>query len=90
VSLDGGEDGDVVVGVRLLRRAAAAPSAPLAVTRIPAGDRSATQTILLRDLTMVYVGQPYTVAPDGRVYQPIATPAGYRIVVHEFPRGVTR
>ena len=48
------------------------------------------QTILLRDSSIVYVGQPYTVAPDGRVYQPIATAAGYRIVVHEFPRGATR
>ena len=90
VSLDGDEAGDVVIGVRLLRRGGAAPPAPLAVTRIPAGDRSGTQTVLLADTSIVYVGQPYTVAPNGRVYQPIATPTGYRIVVHELPRGVTR
>ena len=90
VSLDGDEGGDVVIGVRLLRRGGAAPPAPLAVTRIPAGDRSGTQTVLFGDTSFVYVGQPYVVAPDGRVYQPIATPTGYRIVVHEFPRGVTR
>ena len=91
VSLDGDEAGDVVVGVRLLRRvAAAAPPAPLALTRIPAGDRAGAQTVLLADRSMVYVGQPYTVGADGRVYQPIATPTGYRIVVHEFPSEVTR
>ena len=41
--------------------------------------------ILLADSTYAYVGQPYTVGPDGRVYQPMATEAGYSILVHSFP-----
>ena len=41
--------------------------------------------ILLTDSTYAYVGQPYTVGPDGRVYQPMATEAGYSILVHSFP-----
>jgi hypothetical protein len=45
--------------------------------------------ILLADSTYAYVGQPYTVGPDGRVYQPMATEAGYSILVHSFPAPVS-
>jgi len=31
------------------------------------------------------VGQPYVVAPDGRVLQPVAGEDGYSIIVHAFP-----
>ena len=32
-------------------------------------------------------GNPYTVGPDGRIYQPRATEEGYVIFVHTFPQG---
>jgi hypothetical protein len=40
--------------------------------------------LVLADSTYAYVGQPYTVGPDGCLYQPMATEAGYSILVHSF------
>ena len=39
---------------------------------------------LLADSPFAYLGQPYAVAPDGRVYQPVADESGYSIFVHSF------
>ncbi len=40
--------------------------------------------LLLEERSSVYVGQPYVVGPDGRVYQPIAGADGYSVVIHTF------
>ena len=42
------------------------------------------ETLLLADSSFVYLGQPYVVAPDGRIFQPWATETGYSILVHSF------
>jgi len=43
--------------------------------------------LLLEEQGSVYLGQPYVVGPDGRVYQPIASDNGYTVVVHTFEEG---
>ncbi|MBC7294041.1 MAG: hypothetical protein H5T84_08085 [Thermoleophilia bacterium] len=47
-------------------------------------DFETTNTLLLSDTTWAYVGVPYVVAPDGRIFQPVATRDGYRVMVHTF------
>lgn len=44
-----------------------------------------TDELLLSDSGYAYLGQPYAVAPDGRVIQPIADETGYKLLVHVFP-----
>jgi hypothetical protein len=41
-------------------------------------------TLVLGDSPFAYVGNPYVVAPDGRIYQPVAKADGYAIFVHDF------
>jgi hypothetical protein len=53
-----------------------------------AKDDVASDTILLADSPFAYLGQPYIVAPDGRVLQPWADENGYSILVHSFAEGV--
>ena len=53
--------------------------APSAATETPASDE-----LLLADSGFTYLGQPYVVAPDGRVLQPVADETGYRLLVHTF------
>ncbi len=43
-----------------------------------------TDTMLLADSSFAYLGQPYIVAPDGRIFQTWGNEAGYSIVVHCF------
>ena len=70
--------------------AATSAGANSATTGGAANQQSAFMTsrpvsyLVLADSTYAYVGQPYTVGPDGRVYQPMATEAGYSILVHGF------
>jgi hypothetical protein len=45
-------------------------------------------TLLLSDCPFAYLGQPYVVAPDGRVIQPFADKNGYSLLVHRFPETV--
>ena len=47
---------------------------------------AATGILLLSGSSSVYLGQPYVVAPDGRIFQPWASEAGYSILVHSFAR----
>ncbi len=44
-----------------------------------------TEELLLSDSAFTYLGQPYVVAPDGRIIQPIADETGYKLLVHTFP-----
>jgi len=99
VSVDGDGSGGVIVGARLLSKGAKAPGQPsLWLTRLapdagtagvgastsPAAPVGPTDTIVLCDSSFAYLGQPYVVAPDGRVYQPVADETGYSILVHSF------
>jgi len=40
--------------------------------------------LLLAESDFAYLGAPYAVAPDGRVFQPVADRSGYTIVVYSF------
>jgi hypothetical protein len=96
VSVDGDGRGGVLVGARLLRpEVRGSAKSTLAITRLApdagSGDRTAqpAQTaegsvMLLAESGFAYLGQPYVVAPDGRVFQPFGTREGYTIVVHSF------
>ena len=46
-------------------------------------------SMLLVDRSGAYVGQPYVVSPDGRVFEPVATEEGYSIFVHTFGADAT-
>ena len=97
VSVDTLGSSTLVIGARLLDAAStAAGPASLVVTRfvLEAGGTGAnmanageTGTLLLADCPFAYLGQPYTVAPDGRVFQPVASDAGYSIVQYAFATG---
>lgn len=77
-----------------LTRLAAAAAMPRGVTAsgVPTTEATTTEVaasdadiMFLTDSSSVYVGQPYVVAPDGRVFQPVAREDGYTILVHTFP-----
>jgi hypothetical protein len=91
VSVDPDANGGLVLGARLLDGGTApGGGAALVVARLKAaGDggfaEAPTATIFLRDFPFAYVGLPYSVAPDGRVFQPMPTEAGYTILVHHLP-----
>jgi hypothetical protein len=89
--------GDLVVGARLLGRPTGSSGgdgdnqASLIVARIPAdGSSRRPAAILLTESAYAYVGQPYVVGPSGDVYQPVASPDGYSIVLHTLPEGGAR
>jgi hypothetical protein len=90
VSLDGDGSGGLVLGARLLQPQGAPADAPaLAIGRLP-GDQAQVDPVLtdvltLRDSPFAYLGQPYTVAPDGRVFQPVGSEEGYTIDVYTVP-----
>jgi hypothetical protein len=48
------------------------------------GSPSTTGELYLNDCPFAYLGQPYTVAPDGRVIQPVADETGYSLFAHAF------
>jgi hypothetical protein len=93
LSVDGLPGGKLVVGARLadsdsqtqslltLRRFAFLANGSLTPASRVDGQ---TDLMLLLDWSNAYVGQPYVVAPDGRIFQPVATDAGYSIYVHTF------
>ncbi len=95
VSVDGDGHGGLVIGARMLSSDAATPGRPsLVLTRISAAEALAaaasanayvppiSDTILLVDSPFAYLGQPYVVAPDGRVIQPVADDSGYSLMVY--------
>jgi hypothetical protein len=92
VSLDGDGRGGLIVGARILRQRGGGAGEPsLLVGRLPGGgENGATaglliDTLMLDDCPFAYLGQPYVVGPDGRVYQPVGSDSGYAIQVHSLP-----
>lgn len=67
-------------GVNVLSQATAGP------------DRVEAATLLLPECSFAYLGQPYVVAPDGRIFLPVADETGYSLMVHTFAdtQGVTQ
>ncbi len=92
VSLDGDRSGEVILGARLARpRPTEDGVAALVVVRASTDGVGPVDALrLCDDSGIAETGQPYFVGPDGRIYQPKATPAGYMILVHTFPEGAAR
>jgi hypothetical protein len=91
VSVDGDGRGGLIVGARLLRKQTDPKDAPsLIIGRLAGPDQvGATpvlgDTLVLCDSSFAYLGQPYVVAPDGRIFQPVGSAAGYGILVYSLP-----
>jgi hypothetical protein len=91
VSLDGDGHGGLVIGARVLREQGAPQDlSSLIVYRVSVSDQPAAAAVVsgvltLSDSPFAYLGQPYVVAPDGRVFQPVGTDAGYSIRVYSLP-----
>lgn len=97
VSVDGDGKGGLLVGARLVKPMTRGRiTSGLAITRLrstdPAGtdgelhleQTNADEVLLLAESEYAYLGDPYVVAPDGRVFQPVADASGYTILVHSF------
>jgi hypothetical protein len=54
---------------------------------VAASDPLIGAQLYLSDCSFVYLGQPYVVAPDGRVVQPVASEAGYSLIAYTFGNG---
>ena len=97
VSVDSVGSSTLIIGARLLDAVSTAQGpASLVLTRLgleapgagaSTANAGATGTLFLADSPFAYLGQPYTVAPDGRVFQPVASDAGYSIVQYAFASG---
>lgn len=87
VSLDADVEGAVILGARTERSDPLRANAPaLVLVRVATPERPTT--LALDDTGgIAETGQPYTVGPDGRIYQPRATEEGYIVLVHTFPEG---
>jgi hypothetical protein len=97
VSLDGDGHGGLLVGARLVQPQMRGQTAcPLAITRVTQGAATVDGSLraaqgpeegvlLLAESGFAYLGQPYAVAPDGRIFQPVGSESGYTILVHIFP-----
>jgi hypothetical protein len=87
VSLDADTEGAVILGARTERSIPGQANAP-ALVLVRVTDPSRPATLALDDTGgIAETGNPYTVGPDGRVYQPRATQEGYIVLVHTFPQG---
>jgi hypothetical protein len=102
VSVDGDGGGGLILGARLREpEICAGGPAYLVLTRLAASGAGAadaasmrstgsdTAILYLTESSFAYLGQPYAVAPDGRVFQPVGTQEGYSIFVHSFSEGPT-
>jgi hypothetical protein len=100
VSVDGDGRGGLIVGARLCEpEIRAGGPAYLALTRLAASGACAADTASMRstgsgtavlylaESSFAYLGQPYVVAPDGRIFQPVGTEQGYNIFVRSFFEG---
>jgi hypothetical protein len=91
VSLDGDGKGGLIIGARLLQKQGETEGAPsLIIGRVSGSGQPGvatvmTDTLTLHDSPFAYLGQPYVVAPDGRIFQPVGSDAGYAILVHSLP-----
>ena len=87
VSLDADTDGAVILGARTERSDTRQENAP-ALVLVRVADPTQPATLALDDTGgIAETGNPYTVGPDGRIYQPRATEEGYVVLVHTFPQG---
>ncbi len=93
VSVDGDGAGGLIVGARVidavdsgLGQSMRNKPAELLLTRFDSKGQAhgAMDELLLAESNFVYLGQPYVIAPDGRVYQPVADESGYTILIHSF------
>jgi hypothetical protein len=93
VSVDGDGGEGLIVGARVLE--AEVPGAAQFSRGVPANllltrfdskgrGRGVTDELVLAESSFAYLGLPYVVAPDGRVFQPVADESGYSILVHSF------
>jgi hypothetical protein len=93
VSADGDGMGGLIVGARLLRSPDAAADSPsLVIGCLASVDQQEVQSVMAEALSLcdspfAYLGQPYVVAPDGRIFQPVGSEAGYTILIHSLPGG---
>ena len=91
VSVDGDGRGGLIVGARLLHKQGDPSDAPsLIIGRMSGSDKVGsipvmTDTLTLSDCPFAYLGQPYVVAPDGHIFQPVGADAGYSILVYSLP-----
>jgi hypothetical protein len=92
VSVDGDGRGGLIMGARLLRQEGHPADEPSLVLGRLAGvdEQSSTDplladTLVLTDSAFAYLGQPYVVSPDGRIYQPVGSDSGYAIRIHSLP-----
>jgi len=98
VSVDGDGHGGMLVGARLVEPEEHDGTwRPLMLTRLASSQLEGKQTagtvvaaptsdvLFLADSAFAYLGQPYVVAPDGRIFQPVGSEGGYSIIVHTFP-----
>lgn len=99
VSVDGDGGEGLVVGARVLEPAARSAErvvgvepAALLLTRFDSkgSRRGPADELILAESNFAYLGQPYVVAPDGRILQPVADESGYSILVHSFAPGDRR
>ena len=92
ISVDGDGRGGLIVGARLLRSNSSSKDGPSLIVGRLAADADLTDAapvlndvLTLSDSPFAYLGQPYVVAPDGRIFQPVGSEAGYTIVVYYLP-----
>jgi hypothetical protein len=92
VSLDGDGRGGLIVGARLLHSKGDRANAPsLVVGRLTGGADGSGEApalidmLILCDSPFAYLGQPYIVAPDGQIFQPVGGAAGYTVFVYSLP-----
>lgn len=96
VSVDGDRKNGLVIGARVSGATGDETNGCLVLRRLEFGGKGrimnaarnaeagVTDSLVLADWSTIYVGQPYVVAPDGRVFQPVADETGYSIYVHSF------
>jgi len=96
VSVDGDRKNGLVIGARVSGTVGDEMNGCLVLRRLefPGNGRimkaargaesGAADSLVLTDVSTIYVGQPYVVAPDGRVFQPVADENSYSIYVYSF------
>ncbi len=90
ISVDAKEGGEMVIGGRLAspvdspRGRAAIVLSRFKLTDSGCPAELPLASLYLDDRSFAYVGLPYVVASDGRVFQPRATQEGYLLLVHQF------
>ena len=97
LSVDGDGEGGLLVGAKLVHPMTAGQvTSVLAITRLRSADPQGTtnelqlaqtandEVLLLAESDYASLGDPYVVAPDGRIFQPVADASGYTILVHSF------